>query len=86
MVNGIERTISFLSGIFTLQLNDFSHGHNGHRRVHVEQDMRLDGTDYFEIEYERIGKLRNYICDEREHDDSVENYVQVWTLIGTRRQ
>lgn len=69
MVNGIERTISFLSRIFTLQPGMIFHmGTMGIDGYTVEQDMRLDGTDYFEIEYERIGKLRNYICDEREHD------------------
>ena len=70
MVNG-NRTVQFHSFQGFLHIttgNDFSHGHNGHRRVHRETNMRLDGTDYFEIEYERIGKLRNYICDEREHD------------------
>lgn len=69
MVNGIERTISFLSRIFTLQPGMIFHmGTMGIDGYTVEQDMQLDENAYFEIEYERIGKLRNYIQDGRRHD------------------
>lgn len=69
MVNGIERTISFLSRIFTIQPGMIFHmGTMGIDGYTVERDMQLDENAYFEIEYERVGKLRNYIRDYRRHD------------------
>ena len=66
MVNGIERTVSFLSNIFTLQPGMIFHmGTMGIDGYTVEADMRLSDEDYFEIEYEGIGVLRNYILDHR---------------------
>jgi 2-keto-4-pentenoate hydratase/2-oxohepta-3-ene-1,7-dioic acid hydratase in catechol pathway len=66
MVNGIERTVSFLSRIFTLQPGMIFHmGTMGIDGYTLEPDMYLGGEDYFEIEYENIGVLRNYIIDQR---------------------
>lgn len=66
MVNGIERTVSFLSRIFTLEPGMIFHmGTMGIDGYTVEADMRFSGEDYFEIEYEGVGVLRNYIQDLR---------------------
>jgi len=66
MVNGIERTVSFLSRIFTLQPGMVFHmGTMGIDGYTVEPDMPLGPDDYFEIEYEAIGSLRNYVNDLR---------------------
>jgi 2-keto-4-pentenoate hydratase/2-oxohepta-3-ene-1,7-dioic acid hydratase in catechol pathway len=66
MVNGIDRTVSFLSRIFTLQPGMIFHmGTMGIDGYTIEADMRLGCNDYFEIEYEGIGVLRNYINDLR---------------------
>lgn len=66
MVNGIERTVSFLSRIFTLQPGMIFHmGTMGIDGYTVEADMRLKRDDYFEIEYEGVGALRNYVNDLR---------------------
>ena len=66
MVNSIERTLSFLSRIFTLQPGMVVHmGTMGIDGFTVEPDMLFTGNDYFEIEYEQIGSLRNYIKDLR---------------------
>lgn len=66
MVNGIDRTVSFLSCIFTLQPGMIFHmGTMGIDGYTIEADMRLGCNDYFEIEYEGIGVLRNYINDLR---------------------
>ena len=66
MVNGIERTVSFLSRIFTLQPGMIFHmGTMGIDGYTVEADMRFSNEDYFEIEYEGVGVLRNYIQDLR---------------------
>lgn len=66
MVNSIERTVSFLSRIFTLQPGMIFHmGTMGIDGYTVEEDMLLDEEDYFEIECERIGVLRNYLNDLR---------------------
>jgi 2-keto-4-pentenoate hydratase/2-oxohepta-3-ene-1,7-dioic acid hydratase in catechol pathway len=66
MVNSIERTVSFLSSIFTLQPGMIFHmGTMGIDGYTIEEDMLLDEEDYFEIEYERIGVLRNYLKDLR---------------------
>lgn len=66
MVNSIERTVSFLSRIFTLQPGMIFHmGTMGIDGYTIEADMVLGEDDYFEIEYERIGVLRSYIQDLR---------------------
>ncbi len=66
MTNGIEQTLAFLSQIFTLQPGMIIHmGTMGIDGFTVEKDTLLGPDDYFEIEYEGIGKLRNYICDMR---------------------
>jgi len=66
MVNGIERTVSFMSRIFTLQPGMIFHmGTMGIDGYTVEADMRLGPEDYFEIEYEGIGALRTYVNDPR---------------------
>ncbi len=66
MVNSIERTVSFLSRIFTLQPGMIFHmGTMGIDGYTIEEDMLLGEEDYFEIEYEGIGILRNYINDLR---------------------
>lgn len=66
MVNSIERTISFLSRIFTLQPGMIFHmGTMGIDGYTIEKDMLLGEDDYFEIEYEGIGTLRTYIDDAR---------------------
>jgi 2-keto-4-pentenoate hydratase/2-oxohepta-3-ene-1,7-dioic acid hydratase in catechol pathway len=66
MVNSIERTVSFLSHIFTLQPGMIFHmGTMGIDGYTVEADMALGSDDYFEIEYEGIGALRNYVNDLR---------------------
>ncbi|WP_340117721.1 fumarylacetoacetate hydrolase family protein [Pelagibius sp. 7325] len=66
MVNGIERTVSFLSRIFTLRPGMIFHmGTMGIDGYTVEPDMRFGTEDYFEIEYETVGVLRNYITDLR---------------------
>jgi 2-keto-4-pentenoate hydratase/2-oxohepta-3-ene-1,7-dioic acid hydratase in catechol pathway len=66
MVNGIERTVSFMSRIFTLQPGMIFHmGTMGIDGYTVEADMRLGPEDYFEIEYEGIGALRTYVTDHR---------------------
>jgi 2-keto-4-pentenoate hydratase/2-oxohepta-3-ene-1,7-dioic acid hydratase in catechol pathway len=66
MVNGIERTVSFLSRIFPLQPGMIFHmGTMGIDGYTVEADMRFSDDDYFEIEYEGVGVLRNYIQDLR---------------------
>ncbi|WP_119166698.1 fumarylacetoacetate hydrolase family protein [Algihabitans albus] len=66
MVNGVERTVSFLSRIFTLRPGMIFHlGTMGIDGYTVEADMFFDTDDYFEIEYESIGILRNYITDLR---------------------
>lgn len=66
MVNSIERTISFLSRVFTLQPGMIFHmGTMGIDGYTLEADMPLKKGDYFEIEYEHIGLLRNYVNDLR---------------------
>ncbi len=71
MVNGIERTVSFMSRIFTLQPGMIFHmGTMGIDGYTVEADMLLSPKDYFEIEYEGIGALRTYVTDHR-HKDSI---------------
>jgi len=66
MVNGVERTVSFLSRIFMLRPGMIFHlGTMGIDGYTVEADMFFDADDYFEIEYEGIGALRNYITDLR---------------------
>lgn len=66
MVNSIERTISFLSRIFTLQPGMIFHmGTMGIDGYTIEKDMLLGENDFFEIEYESIGSLRTYIDDTR---------------------
>ena len=66
MVNSIERTVSFLSRIFTLQPGMIFHmGTMGIDGYTVEKDMLFEEDDYYEIEYEHIGKLRSYINDLR---------------------
>jgi len=66
MVNGIERTVSFLSRMFVIQPGMIFHmGTMGIDGFTVEADMPLAADDYFEIEYEGIGALRNYITDLR---------------------
>jgi len=66
MVNGIERTVSFMSRIFTLQPGMIFHmGTMGIDGYTVEADMRLGAEDFFEIEYEGIGALRTYVTDHR---------------------
>lgn len=66
MVNGIERTVSFMSRIFTLQPGMIFHmGTMGIDGYTVEADMRLGSEDFFEIEYEGIGALRTYVTDHR---------------------
>lgn len=66
MVNGVERTVAFLSRIFTLRPGMIFHlGTMGIDGYTVEADMFFDADDYFEIEYEGIGALRNYITDMR---------------------
>jgi 2-keto-4-pentenoate hydratase/2-oxohepta-3-ene-1,7-dioic acid hydratase in catechol pathway len=70
MVNGIERTVSFLSRIFTLKPGMIFHmGTMGIDGYTVEADMRFGSEDYFEIEYETVGVLRNYIDDLRPEVD-----------------
>lgn len=67
MVNSIERTVSFLSRIFTLQPGMILHmGTMGIDGYTIERDMPLSHNDYFEIEYEQIGSLRCYVNDKRE--------------------
>lgn len=66
MVNGIERTVSFLSRIFTLQPGMIFHmGTMGIDGYTVEKDMLFGEDDYFEIEYEQVGSLRCYLDDLR---------------------
>lgn len=66
MVNGVERTISFLSNIFTIQPGMIFHmGTMGIDGYTIESDMKLSQNDYFEIEYENIGSLRTYVNDLR---------------------
>ncbi len=66
MVNGIERTISIMSKIFTLKPGMIFHmGTMGIDGYTIEKDMQLKASDYFEIEYEKIGILRNKVNDER---------------------
>ena len=66
MVNSIERTISFLSRIFTLEPGMIFHmGTMGIDGYTIEKDMLLGEDDYYEIEYEGIGSLRTYIEDSR---------------------
>ena len=67
MVNSIERTVSFLSRIFTLEPGMIFHmGTMGIDGYTIEKDMLLGEDDYFEIEYENIGSLRTYVDDGRE--------------------
>lgn len=73
MVNSIERTVSFLSRIFTLQPGMIFHmGTMGIDGYTIEQDMLLSEDDYFEIEYEHIGTLRCYVNDERAQQDRTD--------------
>jgi len=66
MVNSIERTVSFLSRIFELQPGMIFHmGTMGIDGYTVEADMLFDEEDYYEIEYEHVGKLRCYLNDGR---------------------
>ena len=66
MVNGIEQTLAFLSRMFTLQPGMIIHmGTMGIDGFTVESDMALSEDDYFEMEYEEIGALRNYVKDLR---------------------
>lgn len=66
MVNGIERTVSFLSRIFMLRPGMIFHmGTMGIDGYTVEADMYLGPDDYFEIEYEGVGALRTFIDDLR---------------------
>ncbi len=66
MVNSIERTISFLSRMFTLEPGMIFHmGTMGIDGYTLEEDMLLEDGDYFEIEYEHIGVLRSYVKDLR---------------------
>ncbi len=66
MVNSIERTVSFLSRIFTLEQGMIFHmGTMGIDGYTIEADMQLKEGDYFEIEYEHIGVLRSYVEDLR---------------------
>ena len=60
LVNDIEHTIEYLSRMFTLKPGMIIHmGTMSIDGYTVEQDMRLTDEDYFEIEYEKIGALRN---------------------------
>lgn len=71
MVNSIERTVSFLSRIFTLQPGMIFHmGTMGIDGYTIEPDMLLGEDDYFEIEYEQVGALRCYVNDERKPLDT----------------
>ncbi len=66
IVNSIERVVSFMSRLFTLQPGMIFHmGTMGIDGYTVEKDMLFGPEDYFEIEYERVGALRSYIKDER---------------------
>lgn len=66
IVNSVERVVSFMSRIFTLQPGMIFHlGTMGIDGYTVESDMFFGPEDYFEIEYECIGTLRSYINDER---------------------
>lgn len=66
MVNSIERTVSFLSRIFALRPGMIFHmGTMGIDGYTIEADTLLGPDDYFEIEYEGIGCLRNYVADLR---------------------
>lgn len=66
MVNSIERTVSFLSRIFTLQPGMIFHmGTMGIDGYTVEKDMLFNEDDYYEIEYEHVGTLRCYLNDLR---------------------
>ena len=67
MVNGIERTVSFISRIMTLRPGMILHmGTMGIDGYTIEKDMRLSKEDFFEIEFEKIGSLRCYVNDARE--------------------
>lgn len=66
MINGIEQTISFFSNRFELLPGMIFHmGTMGIDGYTVEEDMKLNDEDYFEIEYENIGKLIVNINDKR---------------------
>lgn len=70
MVNGIEQTIEFLSRMFTLQPGMILHmGTMGIDGYTVEADMALGPEDYFEMEYEGIGALRNRVRDLRKQGE-----------------
>ncbi len=66
MVNGIERTVSMMSNVFSLKPGMVFHmGTMGIDGFTVESDMELSSEDYFEIEYEKVGSLKNFIKDNR---------------------
>ena len=66
MVNGIERTVSMMSNVFSLKPGMVFHmGTMGIDGYTVESDMELSSEDYFEIEYEKVGSLKNFIKDNR---------------------
>ena len=66
MVNGIERTVSIMSNVFSLKPGMVFHmGTMGIDGYTLEKDMKLTNEDYFEIEYEKIGVLKNLIKDNR---------------------
>ena len=66
MVNGIEQTIAYMSRMFTLKPGMIIHmGTMGIDGYTIEPDMLLGPDDYFEIEYEKVGKLRCYVNDQR---------------------
>ncbi len=66
MVNGIERTVSLMSNVFSLKPGMVFHmGTMGIDGYTIEKDMKLNNEDYFEIEYEKVGCLRNPVIDNR---------------------
>jgi 2-keto-4-pentenoate hydratase/2-oxohepta-3-ene-1,7-dioic acid hydratase in catechol pathway len=74
MVNGIEQTIHFLSRMFPLQAGSIIHmGTMSFDGYTVEEDMPLSDTDTMEIEFERVGVLKNPVRDLRGQEEKIWN-------------
>lgn len=72
IVNGIEQTIEFLSKMFTMRPGMILHmGAMSIDGYTVEEDMILTDEDYFEVEYEKIGRLRNPVNDLRAQKETM---------------
>lgn len=72
IVNGIERTIHFLSRMFTLLPGSILHmGTMSFDGYTVKEDMPLTRDDYMEIEIEKVGILRNPVNDLRYKEEAI---------------